>query len=97
MNKFRLKDGKSLSMYAFACGYVQKAVSSDTIPYRVVICNPAFDTTVPKIELSLCLDGCFHAVLVNNENESREWYSFESVADARKKFKELKRIHNLIW
>jgi hypothetical protein len=43
----------TLSAYEFACGYVEKYESMETIPYHVTIASPSFWSTLPKCYIKL--------------------------------------------
>lgn len=94
--KFHNKNG-TLTAYAFACGYCEKAQSETMVPYTVWIVSPPYETTTPAIEASLYLDGaCYHVTMREADKGRTLWECFDKLTDARKYYKALKKQHKLI-
>lgn len=92
-DKFRNKNG-TLTAYAFACGYCEKAESKETFKYMIIICNPPFESECAVTSATLYQDGCFH-VRVSQYNQRIIWESFPGLIEARSFFKKMKKEYNL--
>ncbi len=78
MNKFRNADG-SLTNYAFACGYIEKADYPDHITGGATVV--------------MSLEGCWTVKAWPRTSNETGWLCFERKSDARKAFNRLKKIY----
>ncbi len=98
-DKFTTKTGL-LTHYSFICGYIEVYQTVETCQRTVYICTPKFETTVPKIELEIYLDGVYNVIIRDNTglySELNFHGYYDTIVDARKivtatnkKIKELK-------
>lgn len=78
----RNKNG-SLSIYGFVCGYIQHASSTGK--------------EWEGVYLRLYLDGVWHVQVSGLSTDTgKDWFCFDNLGDARKKYKALKRKYKLL-
>lgn len=90
--KFYRKD-KKLTPYSFACGYIEKYVSTLRVDYHVYMVSPDFWAKKELVEVFIEKDGCYHVKMYVNDTEDRfmylfahlsTWESFDTLTEARK-------------
>ena len=90
--KFYRKD-KKLTLYSFACGYIEEYVSTLNVAYHVYMTSRDFWTAKELVKVFIEKDGCYHVEMRINDTEGiftylfkhlSTWESFDTIAEARK-------------
>ena len=84
--KFTTKTGL-LTKYSFICGYIEVYQTVETCQRTVFISTPKFETTVPKIEIEIYLDGVYNVIIRDNTGKFSELNFhgyYDTIVQARK-------------